>query len=118
MRELTYLMQDPVLIRRLHNVGIRPDQALMVYQELDVFSTGNVFANDFIEGLLRLRRPELGIDVAGAKSLMRRLMLEVTQLARDSIACQRTFSRVTERIRMVNIPNLGPGEARDEDSES
>ncbi|CAE7493562.1 CACNA1H [Symbiodinium sp. CCMP2592] len=103
MRELNYLLQDKRFAKSLELIGMRPDQALMVYQKLNLTNTERVKAFHFIEAILRMKRPVQGLDVAVSKSMMRRLVLEVESLATNCIRCQDCFRSVSEKLREVEI---------------
>ncbi|CAE7197451.1 FAD2 [Symbiodinium necroappetens] len=103
MRELNYLLQDKRFAKSLELIGMRPDQALMVYQKLNLTKTERVKAFHFIEAILRMKRPLQGLDVAVSKSMMRRLVLEVESLATNCIRCQDCFRSVSEKLREVEI---------------
>jgi len=103
IRELRAIMQDPIFVEKLGHVGLRPEQALMTYSTLNVTSTGQVQRVDFIDGLLRLRRQDLGLDTAGAKSLMRRLLFQAAQLTKDAAQCNVCFSNAVSKLCGVNI---------------
>jgi len=113
LRDLYVLTQDAKLARRLQRVQLRPDQIVMVFQSLNVTASGRVKVTDFVDGLLRMRRPELGLDAAGAKSLMRRLMVEVERLSKDTAACCGCFTGVVQQLRGANVINMSkdPAEA-------
>jgi len=110
LRELQFLLEDNALLHRLASINITPVQALMVYQALNVTGTGTVKLSDFIDGLLRARRPEMGIDAAGAKTFMRRLLTEQERLAKDASDCNACFAQVVARLRSVNV--IQPEELR------
>jgi len=103
IRVLRELMQDPGFVKRLAAIGLRPEQALMTFSTLNVLCTGRVRVVDFIDGILRLRRQDLGLDTAGAKSVMRRLLVQVSQLASDATTCNMCFSNAVHRLRGVSV---------------
>eukprot|EP00930_Biecheleria_cincta_P096708 TRINITY_DN88517_c0_g1_i1.p1 TRINITY_DN88517_c0_g1~~TRINITY_DN88517_c0_g1_i1.p1 ORF type:complete len:1368 (+),score=297.23 TRINITY_DN88517_c0_g1_i1:43-4104(+) len=103
IRELNYLLQDHKFVKSLDFLGLRPDQALMVYQKLNVTGTERVKVADFINSILRMKRPVQGVDVAGAKSLMRRFVLECETLSTNSMQCNDCFRNITEKLRDAEI---------------
>lgn len=103
IRELNYLLADNGFARSLDLINLRPDQALMVYQKLNLTNTERVKVHDFIEAIMRMKRPVQGLDVAVAKSLMRRLILEVEDLATNCVRCQDCFRGVSEKLREVEV---------------
>ncbi|CAJ1381966.1 unnamed protein product [Effrenium voratum] len=116
IRELNYLLQDRAFARSLDLIGLRPDQALMVYQKLNLTNTERVKVHDFMQAIMRMKRPVQGLDVAVAKSLMRRLVLEVEELATNSVRCQDCFRAVSEQLREVdiidNMPEVATSDSR------
>jgi len=103
LRELSFLVQDPPLIRQLQQLNLRPEQMLMAYQILNATASGKVKIASFIEGLLRTRRQEVGLDTAGAKSHMRRLVMQVTKLGQDSALCRDCFQNMVQKLRCVQV---------------
>lgn len=122
LKELQHLMEDKVLFRQLELVGLRVDQVLMVFQKLDVAGTGKVGVEEFIEGLLRMKQRVQGIDVAAAKSWMRRLVLEGLALQQEAAQCHECFIGVVEKLRGIQVVDHGSttfevGDSDDEDAE-
>lgn len=103
VRELRCLMQDPIFSRKLEKINLRPEQVYMTYATMNVNCIGKVKVPDFIDGLMRLRRSDLGLDTAAAKSLMRRLMTQVADLSREAVTCHMCFSSAVQKLRGVNI---------------
>lgn len=103
IRELNYLLQDRKFVKSLQFVGLRPDQALMVYQKLNMTGTERVRVADYVNAILRMKRPVQGVDVSGAKSLMRRFVLECESLSTNSMHCNDCFRNITEKLRDAEI---------------
>jgi len=103
IRELNFLLQDQAFRRSLMTLDLRPDQALMVYQKINLTGTEQVKVNDFMNSIVRIKRAVKGVDVAGAKSLMRRLVLEVEGVATNCTRCNECFKNVTEKLREAEI---------------
>ena len=118
IRELNYLLSDRMFARSLELIELRPDQALMVYQKLNLTNNERVKVHDFIEAIMRMKRPVQGLDVAVAKSLMRRLILEVEDLATNSVRCQDCFRGVAEKLREVEVVDAAEAEAEVSTTES
>lgn len=118
IRELNYLLSDRMFARSLDLIDLRPDQALMVYQKLNLTNTERVKVHDFIEAIMRMKRPVQGLDVAVAKSLMRRLILEVEDLATNSVRCQDCFRGIAEKLREVEVVDAAEADAQVATTES
>jgi len=103
LREVGILLHDNDFNRKLAAVDLRPDEVLMVFQNLNVTGSGRIKVEIFVEGLLRMKRPLNGIDVADAKSLMRRLIMEITELAGIANKCNRCFVDVVEKFRHIQM---------------
>lgn len=103
VRELNFLLEDPDFVDKIGSIGLRADQALIVYHKLTAMGTGAVKEDDFIEALLRMKRPVQGVDIATAKSCMRRLLAEILQLNKDVSRCKTCFQTVTEKLREAKI---------------
>merc|ERR1711972_118430 len=56
-----------------------------------------------IDGMGRLKRPNQGIDVAGAKSLTRRLIADVRALELEASKVNHTLSHIIERLRDIHV---------------
>eukprot|EP00928_Gymnodinium_smaydae_P097045 TRINITY_DN86_c0_g2_i1.p1 TRINITY_DN86_c0_g2~~TRINITY_DN86_c0_g2_i1.p1 ORF type:complete len:1344 (+),score=284.28 TRINITY_DN86_c0_g2_i1:154-4185(+) len=107
VRDFNLLMKDHALISKLHQNGLRADQALMVFQKLDVKGEGQVSTAYFIEGLLRMKMPVKGLDIAVAKSMMRCSVNEAADLLRGAVQCHQCFSEIIRKLRGVNVcPSL------------
>eukprot|EP00913_Durusdinium_trenchii_P013755 g12915.t1 len=78
---------------------------------LNLTNTERVKVHDFIEAIMRMKRPVQGLDVAVAKSLMRRLILEVEDLATNCVRCQDCFRGVSEKLREAALVPEAPPEA-------
>lgn len=118
IRELNYLLSDRMFARSLDLIDLRPDQALMVYQKLNLTNTERVKVHDFIEAIMRMKRPVQGLDVAVAKSLMRRLILEVEDLATNSVRCQDCFRGIAEKLREVEVVDAAEADTQVATTES
>ncbi|CAJ1351952.1 unnamed protein product [Effrenium voratum] len=83
---------------------------------LNLTNTERVKVHDFMQAIMRMKRPVQGLDVAVAKSLMRRLVLEVEELATNSVRCQDCFRAVSEQLREVdiidNMPEVATSDSR------
>jgi len=100
---LTILLNDEALIQKLQSAQIRVDQVLMIFQKLDVFESGSVKMNEFIEGLMRMKQRVEGIDVATAKSWARRIVEESFTLQKDAKECNTCFRQIIESLRGVKF---------------
>eukprot|EP00434_Breviolum_minutum_P019559 symbB.v1.2.017254.t1/scaffold1346.1/size178581/7 len=85
---------------------------------LNLTNNERVKVHDFIEAIMRMKRPVQGLDVAVAKSLMRRLILEVEDLATNSVRCQDCFRGVAEKLREVEVVDAAEAEAEVSTTES
>jgi len=103
VREMLCLLRDRKLMSTLAKVNLTPAQALIVFQTLNVMLLGSIKVTDYVDALLKMRRPTLGFDTAGAKSFMRRLVMEQADIARDADNCNMCFSEVVSMLRRVNI---------------
>jgi len=101
--EMDIVLQDAALNKRLASVNLRPDQVLMTWSAMDVTQNGWVLVEDLIESIIRLKRPVLGIDVARAKSVMRRMLMEFTHLDEEATGCFTCCSHVVQVLRDVQI---------------
>lgn len=103
LRELSSLLSHKELIEQLHKSGLRPDQALMVFQKLDVLNMGTVKVENFIEGMLRMKQMVQGLDVSSAKSYMRRLVVDLVNLRTRSMDLHQTLTAIDQKLRMVRV---------------
>jgi voltage-gated potassium channel len=108
IKEFKMLIDDKTLIGRLGLGGFREDQALMVFEKLNVRGDGKVRVHDFIEGVMRMKQPVQGLDMAAAKSLMRRVIQESGALLRGSMQLQKCFAGVIKQLRGVNVALEAP----------
>jgi len=107
IREVLCLLQDGVCLNRLDKAGYTKVQVLMVFQTLNVNDDGTIRANDFIDGLLRMQQADaVGFDTAGAKSFMRLLLSQCTNLASNAEQIHRTCSEVVGGLRGVSVVEL------------
>lgn len=97
------LLSDQALLKNLGRAGFRAEQALLIFQRLDVTQSGKVGVDDFLQCLVRLQTGLQGIDVAAAKSIMRRIVGECSELSRASLQCQECFAGVTTKLRGVSV---------------
>lgn len=87
----------------------------MVFQKLDVQNRAEVPCDVFIEGLIRMKTKVKGIDVATAKSWMRRLVLEGFALRMEGLQCHQCFKAIVEKLRGVQVADMTMADVYDED---
>lgn len=75
----------------------------MVFQKIDSLHTGLVHIDDLVEALLRVRQPVQGLDVAAAKSAMRRLVADGITLKQQSNCVSSLMTHTVERLRLLHI---------------
>jgi len=120
VRELCVMMLSKEIGPILKKIDLMPTEAMCVFQNLNSVALGRVKVTDFIEGLIRMKQPEIGIDIAGAKSLMRRFILEIKQLCTDCTNASTCFSSTICRLRHVKVvdptefPDFEQDDAADE----
>jgi len=114
LRELIFLLSYHELKPILNKVEMHSDQLLTVFNSLDSTATGSVRVDDFIDGFLRLRCPEEGIDVAGAKSMMRRLIMEIHQLGTNAVDSGACFGQVVQAMRGVDFVDVADPDDQEE----
>jgi len=88
---------------------------LTVFHKMDVRCDGRVQVDEFIEGLLRVKQQVQGIDVAVAKSWMRRVVGMSKILGSEARDLQAGFVYAVERLRGIHTVSR---EAEDEDQDS
>jgi len=103
IREVLQVLRSNTMRSTMKTIGMTGDNIMSVFQKLDVTATGIVRVNDLVDGLMRLRVQQLGVDVAGSKSNIRRLLTEVGQLERDSIDSASCCNQVVQSLRGVEI---------------
>jgi len=103
MREVLQVLRSTSIRAKMNLVDLTEHNLVTCFQSLDVTATGIVRVNDLIDGLLRLRIPQLGVDVAGSKSNTRRLITEVWQLEKDALDSATCFSDVVQSLRGVEM---------------
>eukprot|EP00811_Abedinium_folium_P025001 NODE_353_length_3133_cov_9.443446.p1 GENE.NODE_353_length_3133_cov_9.443446~~NODE_353_length_3133_cov_9.443446.p1 ORF type:complete len:537 (-),score=89.67 NODE_353_length_3133_cov_9.443446:503-2113(-) len=101
LQHLEKLLNDPNLSRDMQLGGIRLEEAIMVFQKLNL--TGSINVDDFLEGLRHLRQPLQGVDVADTKSLMRRLFIENTAFSRDVTGFCDSLLSAIEQLRGIHV---------------
>lgn len=103
-RNLAALMKDITLVKELKTAGLRPDQAFLVFQKLLLEDTsGSVSLDDFVQALARIRLPVQGIDIASAKNLLRRAVLESKTLKESVRQSRDGVGKLVERLRDVRL---------------
>merc|ERR1711956_85693 len=90
----------------LAKVNLTPAQALIVFQTLNAMLLGSIKVTDYVDALMRMRQPALGFDTVGAKSFMRRLVMESADISKDAESCSLCFSEVVSMLRRVSFVDV------------
>jgi len=102
-RELRMLLSNRKFMRSIKRAGLRPDHVVMLFQKLDTMHQGRVQVDEFIEGLQRMKQQVQGIDVAAAKSVMRRLYMDTSKMTTDAAMCHECFMHVVCELRGITV---------------
>jgi len=101
--ELEDIIQDRALNSMMELTGLRPEHILLAFSELNITGEERLRTSDLIEGVVRLQRQLVGIDVARSKSVMRRMIQEMDELYRVARGCQKAFAKVVEAMDEVKL---------------
>jgi len=97
--ELEDVLQDRKLNAIMDTVGLRPEHVLLTFGELNVTGEPVLRVSDLVEGVVRLHRQMVGIDVARSKSVMRRWISEMAELEEVAEQCQKEFEGIVRSLR-------------------
>lgn len=99
--ELQAVLQDTRLNQALDRVHIRPEHVMMVYGQLNIRGEDRLKISDLLQGLLRLKRQTIGVDVARSKSVMRRFIMEMKSLRQQAEGTTKCFMEVVQGLQDV-----------------
>jgi len=117
-RDLVEVLQDDSFVRCLAAVGLRLEHAILVFQSIDITNRGHIKADDFLDGLFRLRQPTLGVDMAAAKCVLRHTNCDLRRFCTQAQSESDCLVSVVQRLRGVSILNFIDAEGVEPEEES
>eukprot|EP00927_Polykrikos_kofoidii_P013239 TRINITY_DN15765_c0_g1_i1.p1 TRINITY_DN15765_c0_g1~~TRINITY_DN15765_c0_g1_i1.p1 ORF type:complete len:1274 (+),score=152.83 TRINITY_DN15765_c0_g1_i1:220-3822(+) len=103
LEEFTVFLSKAEVVACLKRIGLRVDQALVLFQKLCLASSGPVTISDFLDGLRRVTGSARAHDLISSKSSMRRMVQESSELLYKLRNCRGCFTNVVEALRGINV---------------
>jgi len=109
--EFAEILEDKNLNDMLSKAGIKPEDLLMGFGQLNMLGHRGVRIQHVLDALGHFKDSQIGIDVARAKTMMRGLINDVKDLAGLTQGCEQMFSDICQNLRDVKFERSAAEEA-------
>eukprot|EP00927_Polykrikos_kofoidii_P033367 TRINITY_DN28212_c0_g1_i1.p1 TRINITY_DN28212_c0_g1~~TRINITY_DN28212_c0_g1_i1.p1 ORF type:complete len:1328 (-),score=144.64 TRINITY_DN28212_c0_g1_i1:411-4256(-) len=103
LEEFKMLLRDPKVAHSFLRADMRVDQALVLFQKININESGRVSISDFLAVFEEWRGPSRYLDVSNARSLLRQVAHENVALQCNARNARSCLTGVVEALRGISL---------------
>lgn len=102
--KVSVILHDPVIVKRLWNYGkMRPPDVWELFRKLDVFDTGSVSTDLFVEGMLRSRHPLQNEDLVVCSLMTNALRSSLVNMHQAVVKLNGEFQAAADTLKSRKV---------------